>query len=103
MSLRDDLDFMARAADYGLGAPDFLDAYRRLRAVLTPAAEKWLEALPGILDAKAKRVEATKKVVMSEMTQMDWEEVDNELHEMIEAALHEAAALHNAQDNKEQK
>lgn len=99
MSLRDDLDFLLSI--HGDCDCDECAAHLRLRAVLTPAAEKWLEALPGILDAKAKRVEATKKVVMSEMTQMDWEEVDNELHEMIEAAIHEAAALHNATNEKE--
>lgn len=110
MSLRDDLDLMARAADYGLGAPDFLDAYKRLYAALSPAAIKWLEALPELLEAKAARMAAAKLAVTMEAPEKEWDAANETLTSLFEAAISEAAVLHAAAsavnagtDNKEQK
>lgn len=109
MSLRDDLDTIWER----LSTIDRLrlsDHHQRLRAALTPAALKWLKALPELLEAKAARVAAAKRVARSEARVEEWDAANDRLVSLFDLALHEAAALHTAAsavnagtDNKEQK
>lgn len=127
MSLRDDLDIMASCMEPVDGRPEA--AYNRLRAALTPAAEKWLEALPELLELEKQATPApweTEEATPNEhgfltawiygdvfthgefyFQDKDYPESnpteDAALVVELRNALHEAAALHNAQDNKEQK
>ena len=49
MSLRDDL----KTVGYSIGNERF-EAYNRLHALLTPAAEAWLAALPALMEMEGK-------------------------------------------------
>lgn len=136
MSLRDDLELILSEVEPSRYSHEavtkFNDAALRLRAALTPAAEKWLEALPELLELEARATPGP----WSLWTGCSWRRVgsdatggevitptnhpidghpdllfpnggqsgpDARIVPMLRNALHEAAALHNAQDNKEQK
>lgn len=98
MSLRDDLELLK--TDWLHNYPPAGEAYERLRAALTPAAEKWLEALPGLLKLQANLKNAVHTEYLEEFN----------LQVALRQAIYEAAALHAAAsavnagtDNKEQK
>ena len=132
MSLRDDLEqlFTCTGRDTRY-TEEWQEPYLRLRAALTPAAIKWLEALPELLEVEAKmdtgewhlrtnRHPTTEgklwgwldyqhysasnpRGVRVEWVRGESSEVNAKLIVRLRNALHEAAALHNATNEKEAK
>lgn len=103
MSLRDDLELCFACISKQVHTNEVIaiaEAMNRLRAALSPAAEKWLEALPKLLELQANLKNAVHTEYLEEFN----------LQVALRGAIYEAAALHaaasavNAEaDNKEQK
>ncbi len=120
MSLRDDLDFIDKTTWRVRDPGEWRVVLERLRAALTPAAEKWLEALPVLLGLEADatpgewewvRISGTLYLkgdtdgcVGENCVGEIWGMHDGKLVEALRNALHAAASAVNAgTDNKEQK